>query len=78
MTVNPQAAAEWSRLPDYAQAIGDEWSGHRRNAESASEMRVMRTVENGCVSAAVPLISSGIFGYPKEAAWHMALSACTA
>lgn len=32
--------------------------------------------ENHCRSVGFPLISSGIFGYPHEEAWKIALTAC--
>lgn len=32
--------------------------------------------ENGCHSIGFPLISAGIFGYPKEQAWRKAIQAC--
>ena len=35
-----------------------------------------RARENGCHSVGFPLISSGIFGYPVDEAWRIALTAC--
>ena len=32
--------------------------------------------ENGCHSIGFPLISAGVFDYPKEQAWEKAILAC--
>lgn len=63
-------------------AVGPVWQGGGRGEEtllcgcygSALEL----ALENGCHSIAFPLISAGIFGYPKQQAWEAALRSCRA
>lgn len=61
-------------------AVGPVWhGGDHGEAEllaSCYGRAIDLAVENGCASIAFPLISSGIFGYPKEGAWRVALGAC--
>ena len=58
-------------------AVGPRWNGgHSGEATKLyncyqASMRLAQ--ENGCHTIAFPLISSGIFGYPKEAAWDVAI-----
>ena len=61
-------------------AVGPKWhGGGQGEAEllaSAYTNSLDRAVENGCKSVAFPLISSGIYGYPTEEAWRVALVSC--
>lgn len=63
-------------------AVGPIWEGGGRGeAEflaSCYSKAIELAVENGCESIAFPLISSGIFGYPKEGAWRVAIASCLA
>lgn len=60
-------------------AVGPRWRGGNHNERDLlrncylTAMRLAR--EKGCKSVGFPVISSGIFGYPKEEAWEVALLA---
>ena len=61
-------------------AVGPVWHGGNCGEPellaSCYSNAIDLAVENGCRSLAFPLISSGIFGYPKEEAWRVAIAAC--
>lgn len=61
-------------------AVGPRWhnglQGERELLASCYTTSLDLAAENRCSSIAFPLISSGIFGYPKREAWEVALMSC--
>ena len=62
-------------------AVGPIWhdGSHNepQNLYSCYRESLERAIENDCHSIGFPLISAGIFGYPKDKAWRKALQSCS-
>ncbi|WP_242838370.1 NADAR domain-containing protein [Ruminococcus flavefaciens] len=61
-------------------AVGPIWRGGDQDEEkllySTYYSSLTAAAEKGCRSIAFPLVSAGIYGYPSEDAWRIALTAC--
>ena len=61
-------------------AVGPIWygggNGEPEKLYGAYRRSLELALDNGCRSIGFPLISSGIYSYPKEEAWRIAIQSC--